>query len=192
MVFDEKTYTDAKTEEIAATGHAYSEPVWSWTGLESATATFTCANDETHVEVKTAEITNEVTTEPTCTEKGERTYTATVVFDDKTYTDAKTEEIAATGHDTEIVGAKEATCTEDGYTGDEVCKTCKEVVKKGEVIKALGHDYKNGKCTRCGAVRDSVKTGDEANITLWIAVLTMSAAAAAFVVAVLTRKKHMN
>ena len=218
---------------IPATGHAYGEPVWSWTGLESATATFTCANDETHVEVKTAEITNEVTTDPTCTEKGERTYTATVLFDDKTYTDAKTEEIAANGHDTEIVGAKEATCTEDGYTGDEVCKTCKEVVKKGEaikalghdteivgakeatctedgysgdevcktckevvkkgeVIKALGHDYKNGKCTRCGAVRDSVKTGDEANITLWIAVLTMSAAAAAFVVAVLTRKKHMN
>ena len=65
-------------------------------------------------------------------------------------------------------------------------------VKKGEVIKALGHDYKNGKCTRCGAVRDSVKTGDEANITLWIAVLTMSAAAAAFVVAVLMRKKSMN
>ena len=63
----------------------------------------------------------------------------------------KGEVIPATGHDTELVGAKAATCTEDGYTGDEVCKTCGETVKKGEVIPATGHDYKDGKCTVCGA-----------------------------------------
>ena len=44
-----------------------------------------------------------------------------------------------------------ATCTQDGYTGDEVCKTCGETVKKGEIIPAMGHDYKDGKCTVCGA-----------------------------------------
>ena len=146
---------------IPATGHAYGEPTWTWTGLESATATFTCANDETHVEVVDAKITNEVTTEPTCTEKGVRTYTATVEFEGKTYTDAKTEEIEATGHDTEIVGAKEATCTEDGYTGDEVCKTCKEVIKQGEVIPATGHDTeivgaKEATCTEDGYTGDEV------------------------------------
>ena len=61
------------------------------------------------------------------------------------------ETIPATGHDTELVGAVAATCTEDGYTGDEVCKVCQTVVKKGENIPALGHDYKDGKCSRCGA-----------------------------------------
>ena len=49
------------------------------------------------------------------------------------------------------MGAKSATCTQDGYTGDEVCKTCGVTVKQGEVLPALGHDYKDGKCSRCGA-----------------------------------------
>lgn len=38
--------------------------------------------------------------------------------------------------DTELTGAVEATCTENGYTGDEVCTICGEVVKTGEVIPA--------------------------------------------------------
>ncbi|MCD8327492.1 MAG: carboxypeptidase regulatory-like domain-containing protein [Ruminococcus sp.] len=46
----------------------------------------------------------------------------------------------ASGHTTEIQNAKEATGTEDGYTGDEVCTVCGEVVKYGEVIPALGLD----------------------------------------------------
>lgn len=37
---------------------------------------------------------------------------------------------------TEIKGAKEATETEDGYTGDKVCKDCGETVKTGEKIPA--------------------------------------------------------
>ena len=72
-------------------------------------------------------------------------------FEGKEYTDTKTETLPATSHDTELVGAKDATCTEDGYTGNEVCKVCQTVVKQGEVIPALGHDYKDGKCSRCGA-----------------------------------------
>ena len=96
-------------------------------------------------------ITNEITTPATCTTDGVRTYTAAVTFEQKTYTAVKTEVIPATGHDTQVVGAKPATCTQDGYTGDEVCKTCGETVKKGEIIPATGHDYKDGKCTVCGA-----------------------------------------
>ena len=37
---------------------------------------------------------------------------------------------------TELRGAKEATCTADGYTGDEVCLDCGETIRKGEVIPA--------------------------------------------------------
>ncbi len=32
-------------------------------------------------------------------------------------------------------GCQGATCTEDGYTGDEVCTICGEIVKKGRVIR---------------------------------------------------------
>ena len=103
------------------------------------------------METVNAAVTNEVTTAATCESTGVRTYTAKVTFEDKEYTDTKTEVIPATSHDTELVGAKDATCTEDGYTGDEVCKVCGVTVKQGEVLPALGHDYKDGKCSRCGA-----------------------------------------
>ena len=37
------------------------------------------------------------------------------------------------------VNAVEATCTEDGYTGDAQCTKCNEIVTKGEAIPATGH-----------------------------------------------------
>lgn len=39
---------------------------------------------------------------------------------------------------TKTVGQKEATCYEDGYTGDVVCADCNGVIEKGKVISA-GH-----------------------------------------------------
>ncbi len=39
----------------------------------------------------------------------------------------------------ELQNVKEATCTEAGYTGDEICTVCGGVVKAGEEIPALGH-----------------------------------------------------
>lgn len=56
-------------------------------------------------------------------------------------------------------GAKEATCTENGYTGDTVCQDCKTILQKGEVIPAKGHNYENGVCTVCGAEQTSPNTG---------------------------------
>ena len=146
-----KTETTLEKLTIPATGHAYGEPVWKWNDDYTASATFTCGNDASHVETVNAAVTNEVTTEATCEADGVRTYTAKVTFEGEEYTDTKTETLPATGHDTELVGAKDATCTEDGYTGDEVCKVCGVTVKQGEVLPALGHDYKDGKCSRCGA-----------------------------------------
>ncbi len=37
---------------------------------------------------------------------------------------------------TEVRDAREATCTEDGYTGDTYCANCGKLLKKGEVIPA--------------------------------------------------------
>ena len=72
------------------------------------------------------------------------------------------ETLAADLHtETEIVGAKEPTCTEDGYTGDVVCKACGKVITKGEVIPATGHDTeivgaKKPTCTEDGYTGDEV------------------------------------
>ena len=40
-------------------------------------------------------------------------------------------------HKTELVGAVEATETEEGYTGDTVCTVCEKVLEAGEVIPVL-------------------------------------------------------
>ena len=85
-----------------------------------------------------------VTTEPTCTKAGVKTYTCTVCKE------TKTEAIAALGHkwdDGKVT--TEPTCTEAGvktYT----CTVCKET--KAEAIAALGHvdADKDNKCDRCG------------------------------------------
>lgn len=157
-----------KTENLPATGHQYGEPAWTWIGYESASATFTCANDASHEETVAAAVTSAVTKEPTCTEDGLRTYTASVTFGEKNYTDAKTEGIKATGEhvwDNGVV-TTEPTCTAKGvktYT----CTKCSAT--KTEELNALGHNYetkrteptceKDGKeeevCSRCGDVRFS-------------------------------------
>ena len=93
-----------------------------------------------------------VTTEPTCTTKGEKTRHC---HNDDSH--VETQEIPATGHQqTHIEGKKEPTCTEPGYTGDEVCDACGTVVKKGKEIPATGHHWvDNGDgthtCPGCGA-----------------------------------------
>ena len=72
--------------------------------------------------------------EPTCTETGEDIYICTKCN--------KTEirEVAAKGHgETELVNVKEPTCEEDGYTGDEKCKVCGQIAKKGKTIEKLRH-----------------------------------------------------
>ena len=131
-----------------------------------------------------------VTKPATCTEKGLRHHTCLRC-------QATEEEVLeALGHDMTHHAAKAATCTQDGYTGDEVCKTCGETVTKGEVVKATGHHYKDGKCTDCGEkdpnyqpAQPGVKTGDASSVTLWVMLLTVSALLAAAVVA-LPRRKH--
>lgn len=40
---------------------------------------------------------------------------------------------------TKVINKKDATCTEDGYTGDTVCAICGEEITKGETIQAKGH-----------------------------------------------------
>ena len=46
---------------------------------------------------------------------------------------------------------KDPTCTETGFTEKVFCTTCGQVFLQPKEIKALGHNYVNGFCTRCNA-----------------------------------------
>ena len=77
-----------------------------------------------------------------CETAGEMTYTCSVC------SAKRTEAIAAKGHSyTTAVTAP--TCTTQGYT-THTCSVCKSFYKDN-YTNALGHSFKNGKCTRCGA-----------------------------------------
>ena len=103
-----------------------------------------------------------VVTKPTCTTRG---YTEHVCSCGSSY---KTDYTAALGHDYKNglctrCGAKDPrahthdyksvvtkpTCTERGYT-TYTCSVCGDSYK-GSYVDPLGHNYKNGACTRCGA-----------------------------------------
>ena len=133
---------DPKEVDLPALGHKYGEPTWNWTKGENntytATATFTCANDEKHVETVDAKVT-EKSDGATCTEAGKITYTATVTFEGKEYTDSKEEEVGALGHNYQTTTTK-ATLSKDG-----------SIVTK---------------CTRCGDVTENTTIAYPKTITL--------------------------
>lgn len=85
--------------------------------------------------------------EATCTEVG---YTGDKVCKWCGIVLEKGKEIPMKEHTVVDVAAVEATCTTDGMTAGTKCSVCGTVLSGCEVVKALGHDYKDGKCTRCG------------------------------------------
>ena len=151
-----------------ATGHTYEskvtkEPTTTAVGIR----TFTCniCGDSYTEEIPKLEdthkhsYTEKVTKEPTCTEKGEKTFTCSCK-------DSYTETIDALGHDimdgactrcdyvepslpshthSYTTSTVTATCTEAGVT----IYTCSCGDTYSEEIKALGHDMKDGDCSRC-------------------------------------------
>ncbi|MGN0534917.1 MAG: chitobiase/beta-hexosaminidase C-terminal domain-containing protein, partial [Eubacterium sp.] len=66
---------------------------------------------------------------------------------------------------TEIRGAKEPTCTEEGYTGDTYCKGCGALLSLGEGIPKLTHtdEDEDHKCDLCGAKSSNHKDNDNDN-----------------------------
>ena len=84
-----------------------------------------------------------ITQEATCAKTGIKTYTCTVC---KT---TKTENVPATGNhkNTELRNVKEATCTEEGYTGDTYCKDCGSKIASGQKISKTEHTWNSGVIT---------------------------------------------
>ena len=105
------------------------------------------------------------TVAPTCTEEGYTIYRCS-----RCGATEHRDVVPATGHTGELRDAREATCTESGYTGDTYCSVCGVLLQRGESIPPLGHDYEDvviaptctedgyteHTCTRCGdSYRDS-------------------------------------
>ena len=98
-----------------------------------------------------------VTKEPTYTSTGLRLYSCSC---GKSYTE--TIPVKECHHISTVVkNVKEATCTEEGYTGDTYCNDCKKVVAYGEKIAAKGHtntktiNVKEATCTEAGYTGDT-------------------------------------
>ena len=161
---------DPKEVDLPALGHKYGEPTWNWTKGENntytATATFTCANDEKHVETVDAKVT-EKSDGATCTEAGKITYTATVTFEGKDYTGTKTEEVAALGHDYKVSekdGWKWTADKEKGYTAVAtfVCSRCKD---SDDVTADVVKEDKNSQIIYKATAKYTDETGKEFTAT---------------------------
>ena len=127
--FEGKTYTDSKETEIKAIGHKYGTPVFTWSDdYSTATATFTCENDNAHVLVKECVVASK-SVEATCTKAGKTVYTATVEFEGKIYTDSKETEIKAIGHK---YGTPVFTWSDDYSTATFICENDKTHVETAD------------------------------------------------------------
>ncbi len=127
-------YTD---EPTAALGHDFGawrtvqEASCEEAGREVRTCT-RCATEESREIAPTGHRYESEVTLPTCTEKGYTTYTCTVCGNH--YRD---KEVAALGHDFELISSREPTATEEGYK-TYACTRCQET--KTDVVPATGPD----------------------------------------------------
>ncbi len=134
-----------ETKTSNALGHDWGE----WTVTVPATCTTAgeethiCKNDENHKETRDVKLLDhdysvfvKVVENATCTEEGKVEYKCAncVAATIKETSVDESNHVA-----TEIVNAKAASCTEDGYTGDLQCTACKTIIESGSVIDAAGH-----------------------------------------------------
>ena len=143
-----KTYTctvcgATKTEEIAATGHQHTEvrnkveatcTKEGYSGDIYCTDCGTKLSSGTEIARKAHEYEERERNEANCKRNGY------ILFVCKVCGDEKREVLPKTDHQhTEIRNKVEATCTDEGYTGDTYCTDCGEKLSDGKKIPATGH-----------------------------------------------------
>ena len=155
----EKTFTcsicgDKKTEKISATGHQHTEirnkkeATCKETGYSGDTWCKDCGKKilSGQAIAKTEDHSwnqGEITKEPTCKEKGEKTFTCSICGN------TKTEKVSTTDHQhMEIRNQKNPTCKEAGYSGDTYCADCGVKISSGKTIaKTKNHNWDGGVIT---------------------------------------------
>lgn len=143
-----KTYTctvcgATKTEEIAATGHQHTEvrnkveATCTKEGYSGDTYCTDCGeklSSGTEIARKAHEYEERERNEANCKRNGY------ILFVCKVCGDEKRDVLPKTDHQhTEIRNKVEATCTDEGYTGDTYCTDCGEKLSDGKKIPATGH-----------------------------------------------------
>lgn len=125
----------ATTEQrsIAALGHN-----WKDNGDETAICTRNgCKATHTH-----AWDSGTITTEPTCTAKGEKTYHCTYE-ENGICTATKTEAVKKLGHRYILIKKEAPTCESDGILYGKCSRCSKTITKQDAKNPALGHDWKD-------------------------------------------------
>lgn len=125
----------ATTEQrsIAALGH-------SWKDNKDGTATCTrdgCGKKHAHKWDS-----GKITTEPTCTAQGERTYHCTYE-ENGICTATKTEAVKKLGHRYILIKKEAPTCESDGILYGKCSRCSKTITKQDAKNPALGHDWKD-------------------------------------------------
>ena len=87
----------------------------------------------------------EVTTEPTCTEDGVKTFTCALCGD------SYTQPVAQLGHTEERIPGTAPTCNDKGLSDGKKCSVCGEILQAQNEINATGHTFVEGKC-ECGEI----------------------------------------
>lgn len=124
-----KTYTTPKEVTVKAGEHVYGTPKFVWTSAEDGTMTCKAVR-KCHLcdkeDSQDCQITESVTKEPTCTEKGEKTYKASITLDRTEYTAEKTADVKATRHS---YGQPEFKWSDDYKTckAEFTCSKCQDV-----------------------------------------------------------------
>ena len=170
---DSTAHTDSKNVSIAALGHDWSM-TYEWAGdHKSLNATFVCTRNASHTRtvVITDDIESAVTTAPTATNPGVRTYSVEFVFDGKTYNASDTEEIPATG------SAVNGTILSFGTEAEiEITLTRKgETVAAYETVATENGSYYEFREVTAGTYIMTVKKDKHATRTYELAVATTGA-----------------
>ena len=65
---------------------------------------------------------------------------------------------------TKLQNKKDATCTENGYTGDVVCEDCGKIIEAGTVIEAAGHSAVNSPAVEATCITDGKTAGEYCSV----------------------------
>ena len=121
--------------DIPALTHSWKTPTFTFASDgKTAKATRVCNRDATHTETQAAVVTSKVKTQPTCTNKGTTTYTATSPWGDGATGTKDVQDISALGHD--VAGVELTNTDAEGHY--RICKRCAEPIKSDGIT--IGKD----------------------------------------------------